>query len=1740
MDAREILTRVGSGELDLAAASAQLRGLGESVAGERETGEPAAGERERGEPDLAAPNEPAVGHREPIAVIGLSARFPGAENADEFWNLLLDGTDLVTEVPADRWTGFYDPDPAAAGATVSKWGAFIEDATAFDADFFRMTPREAELTDPQARLFLQESWRALQNAGLRPEALSGARCGVYAGVMLNDYLNRIERDSEHSRLPQVMQGNSNSMLAARLAYELDLRGPTATVDTACSSSLVALHLACQSLWLGEADFMIAGGVTLYLTELPYVFMSGAGMLSPTGRERAFDAGADGIVPGEGCAVVVLKPLSRALADGDPVHAVIRASGINSDGRTNGITAPSGRSQAALISETYQRFGVSPAGIDYVECHGTGTPLGDPIEVGALNEVFGPAGLPAGSVPIGSVKTNVGHTSAAAGLAGLVKAIGVVNSGEVPPTLHQSSANPAVPFAEGPFTVAARRTTLAPVDRPRRATVSAFGFSGTNAHVVVEQAPLRSPSVVDGSVVITLSARRPEGLASARRELRRWLAGPGAQASVADVAHTLAVARTHYEHRAAFVVRDRAALLVALAGEAPLSGPPLMVGLAEAYLRGEDVDWAEVYPAGRYRRLALPGYPFAKDRHDVVQVRSDAVPVRSDVTPVQPGVVPVRSDIELLDLWRPVRSASAVAAGGVVVRFDEPSHQAVIAGFESVRSALAEGSAVVAQAEGALAAAVESFVRSVRQENPRASISTPGRTVAEPIELSSVEGPAFRQGGVYLITGGMGGIGLALAHRLVERFGAKVVLCGRTPRESPGGGIRYVQTDVADAAAVAALVQDIVATEGALHGVLHAAGVVRDAFLARKQTADLAAVLAPKVDGVRALDAATADLPLELFVLFSSVAALTGNMGQTDYAFGNGYLDGFAVERAGRVAEGSRSGRTLSVEWPLWDGGGMSVPEPIRVVVEQQIGMVPLPVSLGLDALERLLAAPEPETGAVVSVFHGDKAKWREHLREHGLIAEPKPVAVPEVAQLVFGAFAAALGRQPHEFGLSTTIESLGLDSLMIRTLVAQLSRDVAPLGPELIYGVRDLGELVEHLTAALPVQEVPRLEKPREVPQNSDGFAIVGLAGRYPGAPDLDAFWRNLVGSVDTVADLPADRFSGTPAARGHFLAGIDRFDPEFFGLSEHDAALIDPQERLFLEVAWEALEDAGYAGDRLDELVAPDGQRRGVGVFVGVTSSDYQLLGAEEWARGSRTMPTGHYWSLANRVSYLFDLHGPSQPVDTACSSSLVALHQACESIRRGECAAALVGGVNLYLHPSRFRMLRQSGFLAEDGRCRSFGAGGAGFGPGEGAGAVLVKPLADAIAAGDIIHGVVLGSAVSHGGRTNGYTAPSPFAQARVLRQALRNADVDPATVTVLEAHGTGTELGDPVELAGLVQTYGGGPRCSLGSVKSAIGHGESAAGIAALTKVLLQLRYRTVAPTLHADPVNPNLDLAPTRFALQHEPAAWESDGAPRRAGISSFGAGGVNAHVIIEEYPQQEIARSSGPQLFLVSGPTPEHARATAQRIAEWVRHENVDLAAVAATLRTGRAAGPCRIAVVASSRAELAERLTAAEVSEVRGEHALVGVPETQEFVERLWHNGRLEQIGRLWLDGLSLNGERAHRIVPVPPSALLGRPLWFTGRELVVDEPTPVVVEQETVPDTSVLDRLVALAEPKAVGGTGPFDRERALPELGVDSINLMNLRFEIEEQFGMSIPLAELAERPLTELADHITAHRG
>ncbi|MHA7237856.1 beta-ketoacyl synthase N-terminal-like domain-containing protein, partial [Burkholderia pseudomallei] len=427
--------------------------------------------------------------------------------------------------------------------------------------------------------------------------------------------------------------------------------------------------------------------------------------------------------------------------------------------------------------------------------------------------------------------------------------------------------------------------------------------------------------------------------------------------------------------------------------------------------------------------------------------------------------------------------------------------------------------------------------------------------------------------------------------------------------------------------------------------------------------------------------------------------------------------------------------------------------------------------------------------------------------------------------------------------------------------------------------------------------------KPREsnvcAPPAADdtAVAVIGMSGRYAQADNLREFWANLRAGRHCITEVPAERWDwrthfdaekGAPGRTysrwGGFLTQIDRFDAAFFRIAPNDAEQIDPQGRLFLEESWAAIEDAGYTSDTLSA-------DRRVGVFVGVMNGDY---------------PTGaQFWSIANRVSHALDLHGPSLAVDTACSSSLTAIHLALDSLRSGTCDCALAGGVNLIQSPKHLVGLASLTMLSAGDACRAFGAGADGFVDGEGVGVLVLKPLSRALADGDAIHGIIRGSMINAGGKTHGLTVPNPRAQQAVVGAALARSGVPARAVGYIEAHGTGTALGDPIELAGLTRAFAEATDelgfCALGSVKSNIGHCESAAGVAGVTKVLLQMKHRELVPTLHAHEPNPDIDFARSPFVLQRTLAPWPQpalDGWPRIAGVSSFGAGGANAHVVLE--------------------------------------------------------------------------------------------------------------------------------------------------------------------------------------------------------------------------------------------------
>ncbi len=502
---------------------------------------------------------------EPIAVIGMGCRFPGGVGSVEaFWEFLQAGKCGVAEVPADRWDvdEFYDPDPGSPGKIATRYGAFIDDVDQFDPLFFGISPREANYMDPQQRVLLEVAWEALERAGIAADELSGSSTGAFIGISTTDYaMQLVGRDID----AYVGTGNTHSIAANRLSYVLGLRGPSMAVDTACSSSLVAVHLACQSLRAGECDLALAGGVNLLLLAETMVSFSQARMLAADGRCKTFDAAADGYGRGEGCGVVVLRRLSDAIASGSPVLAVVRGSAVNHDGRSNGLTAPNGPAQEDVIRRALAAAGVDPLDVGYVEAHGTGTPLGDPIEVRALGRVLAAGRDRSHPLVVGSVKTNLGHLEAAAGVAGLMKAVLMVQRGEIPAHLHFQEPNAHIPWDDLAVEVPTEHRLWE--GEPRIAGVSSFGFGGTNAHVVIEgppelAGPVPPPPPGGRVTLVKVAARNPAAARAAASRLADF-AGSHPEVPLRAVAYEAGVGRADLPERIAVVAGTPAGLAGAL-------------------------------------------------------------------------------------------------------------------------------------------------------------------------------------------------------------------------------------------------------------------------------------------------------------------------------------------------------------------------------------------------------------------------------------------------------------------------------------------------------------------------------------------------------------------------------------------------------------------------------------------------------------------------------------------------------------------------------------------------------------------------------------------------------------------------------------------------------------------------------------------------------------------------------------------------------------------------------------------------------------------------------------------------------------------------------------------------------------------------------------------------------------------------------------------------------------------------
>ena len=884
---------------------------------------------------------------------------------------------------------------------------------------------------------------------------------------------------------------------------------------------------------------------------------------------------------------------------------------------------------------------------------------------------------------------------------------------------------------------------------------------------------------------------------------------------------------------------------------------------------------------------------------------------------------------------------------------------------------------------------------------------------EGIETKRQQQSILKIGGVYLITGGLGGIGYMIARYLAVQYKAKLILTGRSELvlikqnfieelEKFGAEVQYLQGDVSDQSAVARWIERANSRFGSIQGIIHSAGILDDGLLMQKDWQRMKSVLAPKIKGALNLDQAAIDEPLDFFLLFSSIASCLGNLGQTDYASANAFLDKFVEWRQGEVVAGRRKGKSVSINWPFWADGGMQVSEAVLERYESRLGMRPLPSERGIEAFEEALLNTKPQ----VVVFYGKRSKANALLNcvnsvSQTILPRKNSKFIEDLSSI-----AAKLIKSPIEkINIDHPLSEYGFDSILFTDFSEYLNKQYGlNTTPALFFTYTKLAELGEYLWNNCQKELTPFYQSTHPSPAKAkkpmissapkmlnEPIAIIGMAGRFPQSNDLDSFWTNLEQEKDLISEVPLDRWNWreyyseyaelnkTNSKWGGFIADFDKFDAPFFNISRREAELMDPQHRLFLQTVWNAIEMAGYDPYSFASQV--------VGLFAGVQFNEYQTLLSQARLMDVFNATGNSHAMLANRISYLLDWHGPSEAIDTACSSSLVAVNRAVQALQTGECKLAVAGGVSLMLSPETFIMTSQLGILSPQGRCKTFDQAADGYVKGEGVGAIFLKPLSEALAAGDHIYGIIRGTAVNHGGKSQSLTAPNAKAQSQLLLEAYKKAGISIDTIGYIETHGTGTKLGDPVEIEGLKLAFSQDGCCALGSIKTNIGHLEPAAGIAGIIKVLLAMQHGKLPGNVHFKQLNSHIQLENSPFYIISKTEEWkrlknnQGQDIARRAGISSFGFGGTNAHVVIEEGPPQPISFKQSKECYICTI-SAKHSESLKERISELAAYlkklKSLPLEAISFTLNTGRSHFEHRYALVVSSFDELQDKLSQLE------------------------------------------------------------------------------------------------------------------------------------------------------------------
>ncbi|NSB14158.1 SDR family NAD(P)-dependent oxidoreductase [Clostridium beijerinckii] len=1516
-----------------------------------------------------------------IAIVGISGRYPGSEDMISYWDNLSQGKNLIKEIPKERWDvdKYYNADDTKE--INCKWMGYIDSIGDFDPSFFYISEKESASMDPQQRIFLEEGYKAFEDAGYNSNNLNNKKCGIYLGYTGSEYGNILsKKNSDYI----TITNNNSAIAAARIAYYLNLKGPAISIDTACSSSLVATHLAYEALINNEIEMALVGGVSLYIGPDRIITMCKEHMLSKSGVCKSFDNDADGFVPGEGVGALVLKRLKDAEKDHDNIYGVIAASGINQNGSTNGITAPSKASQIELEEQIYNKYRINPENITYAEMHGTATKMGDFIELEALSSVFCKKTNKKEYCAIGSVKSNIGHTSAVSGIASIQKVLLCMKNEKLVPTLNVKNKNSFFNFEQSPFYINTElKDWKIDNDSIRTSSVSSFGFSGCNAHLVLKEYIPEKPEfkeqTLNKSVIFVLSAKEQSQLYVYAESMKNFI--DNNDIDLNNMAYTLQLGRDAMNYRIAFIVSSKMELSNALSNfirnkyieekndsqfcgcmnsEYEIDNNTIEVYikennlkmLADAWVKGVNIDWDKLYLDSKPYKISLPVYPFLNKNYWIGEINDN------ELEEVTEKIIESNYTVEKYNTNEPYFKEHKVNQVPVLIGMTHAS-LAINKFFDMYKD---ENSVLLSKLN---------FIEQVKLEkNEEVEIRIEPTQKDSKIDFKALYKFESEKEWRLTATG-------TLKKNVFQNQKKDIQELKNSMNVFNDFEKIY---DINPAVQIGSIFRPI--TE----------------FYIGKNKALSKVILN---DELKKNDHNYILHPIVIYCAFQVVASLIGESNLKDGFLPFGISD-ITVKKDCNLDEfwiyvdlKKYSGELAVFDAQVIDNYGNVVAGFSRCFSKR---LRPEKSSLNNMSLNL-----EKDSNISSSYIKSEISDINKSIEKY-LINKLKPI-------------------MPNKNTVSTKVNlmDLGLESAQLVKLSEEIENDInIELTPAIFFEYPNIKLLTEFFVdeykeafiKALNINQNNNLEEEasfdidntKEYKYTDDiledkkvdysineDIAIIGMSGIMPDGMDLEGFWQKIRRGENLIKEIPSDHWDYTKwydpdmdsegktyCKWGSFIEDVDKFDPEFFNISPAEAEWIDPQLRLLLENIYSTGEDSGY----INKLKGSN-----TGMFIGVCCHDYKDLINESYDNINPYVELGNSQTvLANRISFLFDINGPSMAIDTACSSSLVALHNACTAIKNKECDMAFVAGANLLLSPYHYRYFSSIKALSKTGLCHAFDEAADGYVPGEFIGSILLKPLKQAIKDNDHIHAVIKGSASLHGGYTPSFTAPSVEGEENVIVKAWENANIDPNTISYIEAHGTGTKLGDPIEINGLKKAFKRYSDkehfCAIGSAKVNIGHTEGAAGIAGILKVIMQMKHNEIPPLPVTKGLNKYIKLNKSPLYINREVEEWTTQGdVPRRAGISSFGISGSYAHVVLEEYVNNSNINESeieeGPVILVLSALNKERLKESAARLLKFICNDkSIALTNMAYTLQVGRKPMEERMGIIASSKDEIKESLKA--------------------------------------------------------------------------------------------------------------------------------------------------------------------